>query len=72
MTDENKDDMRAWLQHLAKLSGHSVSELNENYSLEQLEDMYDALIGEAASKKYWEGDQQTFSMERVMKELDGR
>ncbi|WP_235805897.1 hypothetical protein [Levilactobacillus koreensis] len=34
--------------------------------------MYDALIGEAASKKYWEGNQQTISMEQVMKELGGR
>ncbi|BDR57703.1 type II toxin-antitoxin system RelB family antitoxin [Xylocopilactobacillus apicola] len=58
-----------WLQKMADLYGVSLSDLLKKYSIEQLEDEYDAKVGEAAYKHYQEAGEPLKTIEQVMEEL---
>lgn len=63
------DEEKAWLDQMATFHGLTLSELMKRYSMEQLEDEYDAQVGEAALKRFKAGDQETISIENMMTEL---
>ena len=46
------DSEKEWLQYMADFYGLSLSELLKKYSMEQLEDTYDAQVAEVTHKKF--------------------
>jgi len=55
---------------MADSYGITLSELLKKYSMEQLEDKYDAQIAEIAHKKYLDDNKAVVSMADVLAEFD--
>ena len=58
------------LKYMADSYGITLSELLKKYSMEQLEDKYDAQIAEIAHKKYLDDNKAVVSMADVLAEFD--
>ncbi|WP_086428720.1 type II toxin-antitoxin system RelB family antitoxin [Staphylococcus cornubiensis] len=64
------DDEKVFLKYMADFLGLSLSEVLKQYTFEDLEDIYDAKVGDKALKEYRETDQNTLDIEDVMKQWD--
>ncbi|MQS53006.1 type II toxin-antitoxin system RelB family antitoxin [Companilactobacillus mishanensis] len=62
-------DEKAWLQHMATLYNTSISDLLLTYSIKELEDSYDSIVGELAHKEYINSGKKTVSMTEVIKKF---
>lgn len=65
------DEEKEWLQYMADFHGLSLSDLIKKYSMEQLEDEYDAQTAEISHKLWIEDGKKTVSMKEIMKEFGG-
>jgi predicted transcriptional regulator len=63
------DEEKEWLQYMADFYGTNLSELLKNYSIDQLEDEYDAQVAELAHKRWLEDDKQTVAMKDIIDEF---
>ncbi|MCO4346584.1 type II toxin-antitoxin system RelB family antitoxin [Staphylococcus chromogenes] len=64
------DDEKAFLKYMATFLGLSLSEVLKQYTFEELEDIYDAKIGDEALIEYRETHQESIDIEDVMKQWD--
>ncbi|WP_057771276.1 type II toxin-antitoxin system RelB family antitoxin [Lactobacillus selangorensis] len=64
------DAEREWLQQMAIFHGISLSDLIKQYSMDQLEDEYDARALEQAYQAWLKDDKQTVSMQDVLADFD--
>lgn len=64
------DDEKAFLEYMSKFLGISLSKVIKDYTLEELEDMYDAKVGDDALKEYRENGEQALDIDDVMKQLN--
>ncbi|HHU6751502.1 TPA: type II toxin-antitoxin system RelB family antitoxin [Staphylococcus pseudintermedius] len=64
------DEEKVFLKYMADFLGVSLSEVLKQYTFEDLEDIYDAKVGDAALKEYRETGQKALDIEDVMKQWD--
>ncbi|MCC3161725.1 MULTISPECIES: type II toxin-antitoxin system RelB family antitoxin [Lactiplantibacillus] len=64
------DAEKAWLQQMAIFHGISLSDLIKQYSMDQLEDEYDARVLDQAYQAWLKDDKQTVSMQDVLADFD--
>ncbi|EGQ3776079.1 toxin-antitoxin system, antitoxin component [Staphylococcus pseudintermedius] len=64
------NDEKAFLKYMAKFLGLSLSEVLKQYTFEELEDIYDAKVGDEALIEYRETYQESIDIEDVMKQWD--
>ncbi|HEC2145953.1 TPA: toxin-antitoxin system, antitoxin component [Staphylococcus delphini] len=64
------DDEKVFLKYMADFLGLSLSEVLKQYTFEDLEDIYDAKVGDEALKEYRETGQSALDIEDVMKQWD--
>lgn len=64
------DAEREWLQQMAIFHGISLSDLIKQYSMDQLEDEYDARVLDQAYQAWLKDDKQTVSMQDVLADFD--
>lgn len=64
------DAEKEWLQQMAIFHGISLSDLIKQYSMDQLEDEYDARALEQAYQAWLKDDKQTVSMQDVLADFD--
>lgn len=64
------DAEKEWLQQMAIFHGISLSDLIKQYSMDQLEDEYDARVLEQAYQAWLKDDKQTVSMQDVLADFD--
>lgn len=64
------DDEKAFLKYMATFLGLSLSEVLKQYTFEELEDIYDAKIGDEALIEYRETHQESIDIEDVMKQWE--
>lgn len=64
------DEEKAFLQHMADFLGLTLSEILKQYTFDELENIYDAKVGDIALKEYQESDGKSYSIEEVMQRLD--
>ncbi|KTT86813.1 toxin-antitoxin system, antitoxin component [Mammaliicoccus sciuri] len=62
------DEEKAFLEYMSKFLGISLSQVIKEYTLEELEDMYDAKVGDDALKEYRENGEQALDIDDVMKQ----
>jgi len=60
---------KRWLERVASFHGMTVSDLMKNYSMNQLEDEYDARIAKVSYDEFVKHGSETVSMEDVIKEF---
>ncbi|RRK09938.1 antitoxin [Lactiplantibacillus garii] len=60
---------KKWLQRMANFHGISLSELMKTYSLDQLEDEYDAQIYQTAHQKWLADGKRTVSLQTMLAEF---
>ena len=61
---------KQWLKYMAEFHGLSVSDLMKIYSIEQLEDEYDAQVAEIAYKLWLEDKEKKVSLTDIMNEFN--
>lgn len=64
------DEEKIFLQHMAEFLGLNLSEVLKQYTFEDLEDIYDAKVGDEALIEYRETGQEALDIEDVMKQWD--
>lgn len=64
------DAEKEWLQQMAIFHGISLSDLIKQYSMDQLEDEYDARVLEQAYQAWLKDNKQTVSMQDVLADFD--
>ncbi|MBU7448274.1 MULTISPECIES: type II toxin-antitoxin system RelB family antitoxin [Lactiplantibacillus] len=64
------DAEKEWLQQMAIFHGISLSDLIKQYSMDQLEDEYDARVLDQAYQAWLKDDKQTVSMQDVLADFD--
>ncbi len=64
------NDEKVFLKYMAKFLGLSLSEVLKQYTFEELEDIYDAKVGDEALIEYRETYQESIDIEDVMKQWD--
>ncbi|WP_430490659.1 type II toxin-antitoxin system RelB family antitoxin [Lactiplantibacillus pentosus] len=64
------DAEKEWLQQMAIFHGISLSDLIKQYSMDQLEDEYDARALEQDYQAWLKDDKQTVSMQDVLADFD--
>ncbi|HEC2157704.1 toxin-antitoxin system, antitoxin component [Staphylococcus delphini] len=62
------DDEKKFLEFMAEFLGLSLSEVIKQYTFEDLEDIYDAKVGDEALIEYREIGQKALYIEDVMKQ----
>ena len=62
------DEEKAFLEYMSTFLGISLSQVIKEYTLEELEDMYDAKVGDDALKEYRENGEQSLDIDDVMKQ----
>lgn len=62
------DEEKVFLEYMSKFLGISLSQIIKEYTLDELEDMYDAKVGDDALKEYRENGEQALDIEEVMKQ----
>lgn len=60
---------KVWMQYMAEFHDMSVSDLLKKYSMEELEDEYDAQTADVAYKKFVNSGKQSDPIEKVMEDL---
>lgn len=63
-----KDDEKEFLEFMSNFLGLSLSKLIKEYTIEDLEDLYDAKVGDDALKEYRENGEQAINIDDVMKQ----
>ena len=61
------DDEKEFLEYMSNFLGLSLSKLIKEYTIEDLEDLYDAKVGDDALKEYRENSKQSIDIDNVMK-----
>ncbi|USJ86452.1 type II toxin-antitoxin system RelB family antitoxin [Lactiplantibacillus pentosus] len=64
------DAEKAWLQQMVIFHRISLSDLIKQYSMNQLEDEYDARVLDQAHQAWLKDDKQTVSMQDVLADFD--
>ncbi|OEK60642.1 type II toxin-antitoxin system RelB family antitoxin [Staphylococcus equorum] len=64
------DEEKSFLEYMAKFLGLSLSKVIKDYTIDELEDLYDSKVGDEALKEYHKTGQESFSIEDVMKQWD--
>ncbi len=62
------DEEKVFLEYMSKFLGISLSQIIKEYTLDELEDMYDAKVGDDALKEYRENGEQALDIDEVMKQ----
>lgn len=62
------DDEKEFLEYMSNFLGLSLSKLIKEYTIEDLEDLYDAKVGDDALKEYRENGEQAINIDDVMKQ----
>ena len=62
------ENEKNFLEHMANFLGISLSKVVKEYTIEQLEDIYDATIGDKVLKEYKTKGEKSLSIEKVMKQ----
>lgn len=62
------DEEKAFLEYMSNFLGLSLSKIIKEYTIEDLEDLYDAKVGDDALKEYRENGEQALDIEDVMKQ----
>jgi predicted DNA-binding protein len=62
------DDEKEFLEYMSNFLGLSLSKLIKEYTIEDLEDLYDAKVGDDALKEYRENGEQAVNIDDVMKQ----
>ncbi|WP_427814941.1 type II toxin-antitoxin system RelB family antitoxin (plasmid) [Enterococcus sp. 22-H-5-01] len=63
------DSEKEWLSYMADFYGITLSDLLKRYSMEQLEDEYDAQIAEISHKRWVAQGKPTVSIEEALSEF---
>nr|WP_263314286.1 DUF6290 family protein [Mammaliicoccus sp. Marseille-Q6498] len=59
----------AFINHMVEFLGMNSSDILKRYSLEDLEDLYDAKVGESDLKEHYESNEETIPFEKILDEL---
>lgn len=59
---------KEFLEYMANFLGISLSKVVKEYTIEQLEDIYDAKVGDEALKEYKKKDEKSMSIDKIMKQ----
>lgn len=62
------EDEKKFLEYMSEFLGVSLSKLMKDYTIDELEDIYDSKVGEIAFKEYQKSSNDTVSIEEVMKQ----
>lgn len=62
------DEEKVFLEYMSNFLGISLSQIIKEYTLDELEDMYDAKVGDDALKEYRENGEQALDIDEVMKQ----
>ncbi|WP_323704733.1 type II toxin-antitoxin system RelB family antitoxin [Mammaliicoccus sp. Dog046] len=62
------DDEKKFLEYMSEFLGISLSKLIKDYTIDELEDIYDSKVGDIAFKEYQKSSNDTVSIEEVMKQ----
>lgn len=62
------DEEKEFLEYMSKFLGLSLSRIIKEYTIEDLEDLYDAKVGDDALKEYRENGEQALDIDDVMKQ----
>lgn len=64
------DDEKEFLEYMSGFLGISLSKILKDYTIDELEDLYDAKVGNEALKEYRENGQKSLDIEDVMSRWD--
>lgn len=62
------DDEKEFLEYMSNFLGLSLSKIIKEYTIEDLENLYDAKVGDDALKEYRENGEQALDIDDVMKQ----
>lgn len=62
------DDEKEFLEYMSNFLGLSLSKIIKEYTIEDLENLYDAKVGDDALKEYRENGEQALDIADVMKQ----
>lgn len=62
------DEEKEFLEYMSNFLGLSLSKIIKEYTIEDLEDLYDAKVGDDALKEYRENGEQALDIDDVMKQ----
>lgn len=62
------DEEKVFLEYMSNFLGISLSQIIKEYTLDELEDMYDAKVGDDALTEYRENGEQALDIDEVMKQ----
>lgn len=66
------DDEKEFLEYMSNFLGLSLSKIIKEYTIEDLENLYDAKVGDDALKEYRENGEQALDIDDVMKQWNVR
>jgi len=62
------DEEKEFLEYMSNFLGLSLSKIIKEYTIEDLENIYDAKVGDDALKEYRENGEQALDIDDVMKQ----
>lgn len=62
------DEEKEFLEYMSNFLGLSLSKIIKEYTIEDLENLYDAKVGDDALKEYRENGNQALDIDDVMKQ----